>query len=144
MRKALVAGNWKMNGTQAMAAELCQEIANGMSQLGDVEVLVCPPAILISTAADALQSSEVGVGGQDLDVNAGGAFTGQTSAAMLLDAERAIRRECNREQHPSILPYQGAAPLAPTPPRPGPFRRTDGLRWTRQEHPSRRCSSPGP
>ena len=86
MRRALVAGNWKMNGTQSMARDLCQGIAAGMAQLGDVDVLVCPPAILIATAADALRGSEVGVGGQDLDVNPGGAFTGQTSAAMLLDA----------------------------------------------------------
>ena len=86
MRKTLVAGNWKMNGTQAMTAELCQGIVNGMSGLENVEVLVCPPSILISTAAQALSGSDVALGGQDLDVNAGGAFTGQTSAAMLLDA----------------------------------------------------------
>jgi triosephosphate isomerase len=86
MRKALVAGNWKMNGTQAMAQELCDGIANGMAALGDVEVLVCPPAILISAAAGALANSDVAVGGQDLDINLGGAFTGQTSAAMLLDS----------------------------------------------------------
>ena len=86
MRKTLVAGNWKMNGTQAMTAELCQGIVDGISAAGDVEVLVCPPAILVSTAAQALSGSEVAVGGQDLDVNAGGAFTGQTSASMLLDA----------------------------------------------------------
>ena len=86
MREALVAGNWKMNGTQAAATELCNGIAAGMAALGDVEVLVCPPAILISTAASALKNSDVMVGGQDLDINSGGAFTGQTSAAMLLDA----------------------------------------------------------
>lgn len=86
MRTPLVAGNWKMNGTQAMAAELCQGIAAGMADLQAVEVLVCPSAILIPTAVDALSGSAVAVGGQDLDVNAGGAFTGQISAAMLLDA----------------------------------------------------------
>ena len=86
MRKALVAGNWKMNGTQAMATQLSNGIADGMAALGEVEVLVCPPAILISTVANVLVDSEVAVGGQDLDINEGGAFTGQTSAAMLLDA----------------------------------------------------------
>ncbi len=86
MRKALVAGNWKMNGTQATTVELCKGIADGMAALGDVEVLVCPPAILISSAADVLANSDVQIGGQDLDINEGGAFTGQTSAAMLLDA----------------------------------------------------------
>jgi triosephosphate isomerase len=86
MRKALVAGNWKMNGTQASTGELCKGIAGGMAALGEVEVLVCPPSILISTAATALADSGVLIGGQDLDINSGGAFTGQTSAVMLLDA----------------------------------------------------------
>lgn len=86
MRKALVAGNWKMNGTQASTGELCKGIAEGMAALGEVDVLVCPPSILISTAVTALANSRVMIGGQDLDINSGGAFTGQTSAAMLLDA----------------------------------------------------------
>jgi triosephosphate isomerase len=86
MRKALVAGNWKMNGTQAKTTKLCKGIVEGMSALGEVDVLVCPSAILISTAADALANSDVKIGGQDLDIHADGAFTGQTSAAMLLDA----------------------------------------------------------
>jgi triosephosphate isomerase len=86
MRKALVAGNWKMNGTRASTGELCKGIADGMAALGEVDVLVCPPSILISTAATALANSGVMIGGQDLDINPGGAFTGQTSAAMLLDA----------------------------------------------------------
>jgi triosephosphate isomerase len=86
MRKALVAGNWKMNGTQASTGELCKGIAEGMAALGEVDVLVCPPSILISTAVTALANCRVMIGGQDLDINSGGAFTGQTSAAMLLDA----------------------------------------------------------
>ncbi len=86
MRKALVAGNWKMNGTQASTGELCNGIADGMAALGEVEVLICPPSILISTAVTVLADSGVMIGGQDLDINSGGAFTGQTSAAMLLDA----------------------------------------------------------
>jgi triosephosphate isomerase len=86
MRKALVAGNWKMNGTQASTGELCKGIAEGMAALGEVDVVVCPPSILITTAVTALANSRVMIGGQDLDINSGGAFTGQTSAAMLLDA----------------------------------------------------------
>ena len=82
MRKALVAGNWKMNGNQTSTGELCKGIVDGMAALGEVDVLVCPPSILISTAAAALVDSGVMVGGQDLDVNSAGAFTGQTSAAM--------------------------------------------------------------
>ena len=86
MRTPLVAGNWKMNGTQAMTKQLCQGIADGAASLDNVEILVCPPAMLVSTAAAALSGSKIMLGGQDLDVNEGGAFTGQTSAGMLLDA----------------------------------------------------------
>ena len=86
MRTPLVAGNWKMNGTQAMANELCQGIIAGMNDLNNVEVLVCPPAILIPSAVNAATNSNLLVGGQDIDINQGGAFTGQTSTAMLLDA----------------------------------------------------------
>ena len=87
MRTPLVAGNWKMNGTQAMATALCREIVDGLESVtANVDVLVCPPAMLISTAASVVTGSAVNLGGQDVDVNEGGAFTGQTSAAMLLDA----------------------------------------------------------
>lgn len=87
MRTPLVAGNWKMNGTQAMATALCREIVDGLESVtANVDVLVCPPAMLISTAASVVTGSAVKLGGQDVDVNEGGAFTGQTSAAMLLDA----------------------------------------------------------
>lgn len=86
MRTPLVAGNWKMNGSQSMVAELCAGIVAGLGKLGSVDVAVCPPHILVATAVSSLNGSAVSVGGQDLDVNSGGAFTGQTSASMLNDA----------------------------------------------------------
>lgn len=86
MRKPLVAGNWKMNGSRQIAAELCEGIAKGMGTLGNVDVIVCPPAILIPEAVNALKDSAVACGGQDLDTHESGAYTGQTSAFMLNDA----------------------------------------------------------
>jgi len=74
-----------MNGSREMAAELCSGIATGMGDVGDVDVLVCPPFILMADVAKSLQGSKVAWGGQDMDMNDGGAFTGQTSAAMLND-----------------------------------------------------------
>ncbi len=85
MRTPLVAGNWKMNGSREMAAELCGGIVAGLGELGDVDVAVCPPFVLLADVAKALEGTSVGWGGQDMDVNDGGAFTGQTSAAMLND-----------------------------------------------------------
>ena len=87
MRRPLVAGNWKMNGDSASAVDLVNGIVNGSSDVSNAEILVCPPYILIPRAADALNGSDaVTIGAQDLDINASGAFTGQISAAMLLDA----------------------------------------------------------
>jgi triosephosphate isomerase len=86
MRTPLVAGNWKMNGSQQSVEQLCEGILSGLSDLGQVDIAVCPPAILVSSAANILSGSSVSIGGQDVDINASGAYTGQTSAAMLKDA----------------------------------------------------------
>lgn len=83
MRKLLVAGNWKMNGSRAMAAELCRGILDGMDAVENAEVAVCPPFILIPGAARVLKGGAVALGAQDMDINDGGAYTGQTSSAML-------------------------------------------------------------
>jgi triosephosphate isomerase len=83
MRRKLVAGNWKMHGSHAMAAELVGAIASGVR--ADVDVVVMPPfpylAGLVSTAA----VSGIGIGAQDLSEHAQGAYTGEVSAAMLRD-----------------------------------------------------------
>ena len=77
-----------MNGTQAMAASLCAEILAGIDRVGAVEVVLCPPHLLIPAAVGALVDSggSIGIGAQDLDANDNGAFTGQISAAMIVDS----------------------------------------------------------
>ena len=80
MRTPVVAGNWKMNG---LAASL-----DALHTLADrhvdasVDVLICPPATLIS----ACMNLPISVGGQDCHANASGAHTGDISAEMLADA----------------------------------------------------------
>lgn len=87
MRRPLVAGNWKMNGDSASTVDLVNGIVNGSSDVTNAEILVCPPYILIPRAADALNGrDDVTLGAQDLDINGSGAFTGQISASMLVDA----------------------------------------------------------
>ena len=87
MRRPLVAGNWKMNGDTESTVALVNGIAEGRADVTSAEVLICPPFILIPRAADQLQGrDDILLGAQDLDVNANGAFTGQISASMLVDA----------------------------------------------------------
>ncbi|WP_027258512.1 MULTISPECIES: triose-phosphate isomerase [Leisingera] len=84
MRRKLAAGNWKMNGTGASLTELAALAENHANPAADI--LICPPASLLSRAADTAQGSAVAIGGQDCHANAAGAHTGDLSAAMLQDA----------------------------------------------------------
>ncbi len=86
MRRPLVAGNWKMNGTQAEAEELVDGIISGRGSVSKAEVVVCPPFILIPLVANKIAGdSGIVCGGQNLDTRAGGAYTGEISGAMLRD-----------------------------------------------------------
>lgn len=83
--KAMVAGNWKMNGTTAALKE--PRLLAGM--LRDVklkcDVLVCPPATLARRVKAVMRGSKIKVGGQDCHPKASGAHTGDISADMLKD-----------------------------------------------------------
>jgi triosephosphate isomerase len=85
MRRPLIAGNWKMNGTKAEAAELLRGIIAGVSGMSKVDVAVCPPFPYLQVAEDMLKDTAIGWGSQDVSAEEGGAFTGQVSAAMLND-----------------------------------------------------------
>jgi triosephosphate isomerase (TIM) len=85
MRRAMVAGNWKMNGSQAEAAALLDGVSLGLAAVKQAEVVVCPPFILIPPVAARLKGSRIAWGGQDLNANTSGAFTGEVSGAMLKD-----------------------------------------------------------
>jgi len=81
--RQLIAGNWKMNGSLTMAGALVNALRAAAAPPCDL--LVCPPATLITVAAHALLGSPVAVGGQDCHTKASGAHTGDISAAMLRD-----------------------------------------------------------
>lgn len=100
-----IVGNWKMNGTRAMLAE-ARAIDRAASRFPGVEVALAPPFTLVSALREAVES--IGVGGQDCHVAAGGAFTGDVSAPMLVDAgadfvivghseRRALHGECDSD-----------------------------------------------
>jgi triosephosphate isomerase len=88
MGTKLVAGNWKMNGLRADGAALARELAERAVTTGaglGCELLVCPPATLLSTVAGIVGGSGISLGGQDCHAAAKGAFTGEVSAEMLAD-----------------------------------------------------------
>lgn len=84
--RPLVAGNWKMNGLRASAAELTA-LLDLVRKNGErtCEILVCPPATLLAPFAPMLQGSTVQLGAQDCHAAASGAHTGDISAEMLAD-----------------------------------------------------------
>jgi triosephosphate isomerase len=84
-RRPLVAGNWKMNGVKASAAELGKMIQGAGDLWTRTDLMICPPATLIMTLVAAAQGSRIGIGGQDCHAEASGAFTGDISAEMLAD-----------------------------------------------------------
>ncbi len=86
MRRPLIAGNWKMNTDRASAMELASGIASRANEASSADLLVCPPSVYLTSVGEALgQSSTVGLGAQNMHQEAKGAFTGETSAAMLKD-----------------------------------------------------------
>lgn len=80
----LAAGNWKMNGTAAALSEVSALLAAHPAP--GCEMLLCPPATLISAMAAVAKGSALAVGGQDCHPKTSGAHTGDISAAMLKDA----------------------------------------------------------
>ncbi|MBI1282843.1 MAG: triose-phosphate isomerase [Thiobacillus sp.] len=82
MRKKLVAGNWKMNGSLAENAALLAAIKPA---LAGIEAVVCVPFPYLAQAQASLAGSSIAWGAQNLSEQDKGAFTGEVSAAMLLD-----------------------------------------------------------
>jgi triosephosphate isomerase len=82
MRPVIIAANWKMNTTPADAGELAATIAGRIREPNVVRV-ICPPFVCLAAVGAALADEEIGVGAQDVHHEPAGAFTGDTSAAML-------------------------------------------------------------
>ncbi len=85
MRRPLVAGNWKMNGSRAAIKALLDGIGQGIGSVTRAEVVVCAPYIYLPDVAAQLAGSPIAWGAQNLSTEASGAFTGEIAASMLLD-----------------------------------------------------------
>jgi triosephosphate isomerase (TIM) len=86
-RRPLLAGNWKMNGLRAELPQVELTVAGFDATLRErIDLLICPPATLLSLAAAIARPAGVSLGGQDCHAQKFGAYTGDLSAPMLADA----------------------------------------------------------
>jgi triosephosphate isomerase (TIM) len=85
MRKYLVAGNWKMNGTRESATRLVHAILQGLEFSAEAEILICPPFVYLADVAGLLAGNAVLLGGQNVCAEEDGAYTGEVSGSMLRD-----------------------------------------------------------
>jgi triosephosphate isomerase len=83
MRKPFVAGNWKMNKTVGQASALVKEMLPQLQAALSVETVLCPPATSLMVISAMLEGTGVGLGAQNMHWEASGAFTGETSPAMV-------------------------------------------------------------
>jgi triosephosphate isomerase len=87
-RKALIAGNWKMNGSLSDSRQLVAALRAGVPTAAEVKatMLLCPPYVYLPAVRDWLQGSPIALGAQSLaDKDGSGAYTGEISGTMLRD-----------------------------------------------------------
>ena len=100
MRKAIIAGNWKMNKTPAEAKALVEAL-KPLVKDATCDVVVCVPAVDIATVKAAAEGSNIKVGAQNVHFMESGAYTGELSAEMLkaAGAEYVIIGHSERRQY---------------------------------------------
>ena len=84
-RKKIIAGNWKMNKTPSEAVALVEELKPLVAN-EEVDVVFCVPAIDIIPAVEAAKDSNIAIGAENMYYEESGAYTGEISPAMLVDA----------------------------------------------------------
>ncbi|MDE7363579.1 MAG: triose-phosphate isomerase [Ruminococcus sp.] len=85
-RKAIIAGNWKMNNTRPEAKALLEAIKPLVANAeGNVEVIACVPFTNLETAMNVTAGSNVKIGAENVHFKASGAYTGEISAPMLVE-----------------------------------------------------------
>jgi triosephosphate isomerase (TIM) len=85
MRTPFVAGNWKMNKTAEEARSLVFEMTQDFREVKGVEIVLCPPFTSLLAVAALLQGTNIGLGAQNMHWEEKGAFTGETSPAMVAE-----------------------------------------------------------
>jgi triosephosphate isomerase len=82
MRKAIIAGNWKMNNTIEEGLKLVEEL-KGLVKDAKCDVVVCPSFVCLDAVLKAVKGSNIKVGAQNMYFEESGAFTGEVSPSML-------------------------------------------------------------
>ena len=85
-RKTLIAGNWKMNKTATETKEFMTKLKAIMPKGRWCDIALCVPAVSIGTAVRAVRETRIGIGAQNCNANPSGAYTGEISTDMLVDA----------------------------------------------------------
>lgn len=100
MKKKLIAGNWKMNGSLAANEVLLKALLAGVGQPA-CQVAVCVPAVYLAQCQALLSGSVIELGAQDVSAHEGGAYTGEIAPAMLKEfgARYAIVGHSERRQY---------------------------------------------
>lgn len=83
MRKTLIAGNWKMNGSTAGIKQLLQNLLQHRESFHSIEMAVFPPYVYLELVNQYLQGSPIVWGAQNVSSEAAGAYTGEISTGML-------------------------------------------------------------
>jgi len=86
MRKPLIAANWKMNKTISETQAFLDAFLPAVSSVTDVDVIIAPPFTSLAAASEKMKNSAAKLAAQDVFFEEKGAFTGEVSAAMLIDA----------------------------------------------------------
>ena len=112
-RKTIIAGNWKMNKTASETKKFAEELKALLPKAKWCDVVVCVPAVNISTAIKAFKDARVSVGAQNVFFEKSGAYTGEVSADMLKDlgvkyviighSERRAMGETNADVNAKVL-----------------------------------------
>lgn len=86
MRRQIIAGNWKMNGTIASGSILIEGIYTALKEQDiSVEIVVCPPFTALERAVTLTRNTGITVGAQNMDYHDAGAYTGEISPLMLTE-----------------------------------------------------------
>jgi triosephosphate isomerase len=101
MRRPIIVGNWKMHKTIPEAVALARALKVAVAEIRDVDIGVAPPYTALAAVAEVVRGSNIAVAAQNLHWEPQGAFTGEISAAMLVDAgcQRVIIGHSERRQY---------------------------------------------
>ena len=85
-RKTVIAGNWKMNKTPSQTKEFMTQLKAIMPKGRWCDIALCVPAVCIPAAVRAMRETRVGIGAENCHAAKSGAYTGELSTEMLVDA----------------------------------------------------------